>query len=231
MFEKIPSKTRGPEKIQTPEILKCIESFETLLGNPQLKENIEKAAYSAVVSDDLSGRIPALIMSEIMKKVYAEKEENLKTFFIAPLKTNFPTRNQKKIANADAAKIKRELGDDERKVLVVTECICAGYNVEKILNSFDNSNLQADIAALRVYLHSALDKIADLLKRYESNIFIGEKGEFLHDAYSLTGLTRADDAVGMRKRDPNISPEYVRQVRKDVKLAADILYNKFFKES
>jgi len=233
MFEKLPFGGRKKEMIQTPEIVQCLESFKTLLSNPVLKENIEKAAYSAIVGDDLSGRIPTLIMTEIMKKVYTEKKEKFrKTFFITPLQSK---TFYEKLTEPSVAKIKKELGDDKRKVLVVTEYMSLGHNIDQIVNSLKNNNLQADVVSLEVS-DNAKSSINERLKeRYNSNLFVGGGGDFLHmdpktqrHKYHLTGLTRPDTWAGLPERDPNIPAEKVKQVHKDAKLAAEILYNKFF---
>ena len=54
----------------------------------QLKKKIEKGEYDTLISDDVGGRIPTLILRKIIKEL--NPDQKLETYFIASGKTYFP---------------------------------------------------------------------------------------------------------------------------------------------
>lgn len=60
----------------------------------QLKEKIESGEYDTLISDDVGGRIPTLVLRKIIKE--HNPDQKLGTFFIANGETYLPTSANKK---------------------------------------------------------------------------------------------------------------------------------------
>jgi len=74
--------TKEEKLIKHPEIAELREPIQNLLE--QLRDKIDKGEYGVIIGDDASGRIPALILDNVIKSVYQDKGYTKpKTIFFA----------------------------------------------------------------------------------------------------------------------------------------------------
>ncbi|MEK7121576.1 MAG: hypothetical protein AAB857_02610 [Patescibacteria group bacterium] len=129
-FENKP-KIEGRES--TPEFhFREIAEIESAMASlvRQLKEKIESGEYDTLISDDIGGRIPTLILRKIIKE--HNPDQPLGTFFIASGKTYLPT-------SADTEKYEqlqehlKKVTDKTKKALIVTQFISTGKTLALLL--------------------------------------------------------------------------------------------------
>ncbi len=186
----------------------------------QLKDKINNGEYSWIVGDDASGRVPALIFLNVMKKIYKEKGfEEPKLYFIAGGRESFQDQKLEKVSKYIEpffeehthqeydyeTGIKKTIKDvlsffskknknTERggRVLFVTEIIARGEGLEPITKAFIKNNLAYDIATL----FGATEK-EKMEEKLGSKIFKSEESEDLH--YLVYGKSRLSGVI----KNPN----------------------------
>jgi len=233
-----------PEKeIKTPEIKGSREDFENLLN--QLKKNIERGEYSAIIGDDFSGRIPTLIIREVIDRVYKSRErKSIKTFFLRP-PTDDPMSWEllRQQLPKNAAKIKTELKDDKPRVLLVTELVSGGRSIEQLLEALNGQGLRADVAALEL-ANPNNTRFLKMCKDHGANLFYssGSAGiQFFMLAHEKEArpLLKIDiEKTKKRGRILEIAKikrggkpqEEVIQEREDINKLSEILFQKVFEK-
>ena len=105
--------TPKEEKFNFPEIGAIKEDMISLCR--KMKEAFDQARYNVLVSDEVGGRIPALILRKIIKKLHPDKE--LRTLFVASgQKSGLPDyendRDIEKYKKELRAKIQKELDQE-----------------------------------------------------------------------------------------------------------------------
>ena len=143
----------------------------------KLREKIENGEYDTLISDDVGGRIPTLILRKIMlsKAKDDQFKKRLKTFFIAGGKG----RHEDEKELGDFIKGVSEISN---KVLLVTEYIETGKAIKEIMRLFENYGLKSfDVASVTVYSEFIADPTAvgfsEFLSSFKKNsreFFYGE---------------------------------------------------------
>lgn len=239
-FEKKPE----PEKAETEakyhfeEIAELEKPMISLAE--QLKEAIDKGEYDALISDDAGGRIPTLIMREIMagrmRKAHPDftpeqERESLKTYFVAGGQNN---------PNADVLKkfFKETKGKIKKKALLVTEFMFSGKSIYRLGVLLENAGINFDVASAITddpsERHRSLSEY-DLYKKH--NLYVGAEN-FRRDLRiydrrkSLGGIYKI--SLEQESAHPHIWPEnresediqIVADARQDVKLMAKRILEK-----
>ncbi len=161
------------EGFEYPEIEELREPIQEIIK--QLRSKIEKGEYGYVVGDDASGRIPALIVSSFLKKVYEEKGlGSPKTFFFATGRSNTTDVNDWKLAEiAKSVEDFFETNPDNNrnnKVLLVSEYIATGQSLGIICDALKKEKIAYDIATVS----SAFpDDVEDTQDRLGATIYDG----------------------------------------------------------
>ena len=143
--ETIQSPPETPkEKYNFPEIEAIREDMLSLCQ--KMREAIDQGRYTILVSDEVGGRIPTLILRKIIKKIHPEKE--LRTLFVASgQKSDLPDYTQKE----EYAKLKKYLSVNEQDyILLVTQFIYSGHTMQKLASALRDAGLGLqglDIAA------------------------------------------------------------------------------------
>ncbi len=111
----------------------------------ELKENIEKGVYDILISDEISGRIPTLIIREVIRQL-ARENKDIKmpdTFFL-----NFG----KGIIDEEALKkFISSLNPINKKALIVTECMDTFNSMANAVKALEkNDFFNFDIASARI---------------------------------------------------------------------------------
>jgi len=184
------------EKYYFPEILSLKERMTALAL--KMKESIDSGKYSVLVSDEVGGRIPTLILRELIKSANPEKE--IQTFFIASGKSYLHNLNSK--LYEDYLKFFSTKVSPEDHLLLITQYIHSGGTIadlSKILK--DAGVVNIDIAVARSLLDQ---KTAEYVLPNADNIFIGENN---------TGSERVDEesvwftGVGKDQKPESIFPK------------------------
>jgi len=123
--------TPKEEKFNFPEIGAIKEDMISLCR--KMKEAFDQARYNVLVSDEVGGRIPALILRKIIKKLHPDKE--LRTLFVASgQKSGLPDyendrdiEKYKKLVDY----FKKAVGPDDY-ILLVTQHIYSGLTIQKL---------------------------------------------------------------------------------------------------
>ena len=95
----------------------------------QLKEKIESGEYDTLISDDVGGRIPTLILRKIIKE--HNPDQKLQTFFVASGKTYLPTPTDKE-KYGQLQEYLRKVADKTKKALIVTQFVFTGKTLIRL---------------------------------------------------------------------------------------------------
>lgn len=127
-FEKT-EQTPKAEKFNFSEIGAIKEDMVALCR--KMKEAIDQGRYTALVSDEVGGRIPTLILRKVMKKLHPNQE--LKTLFVAAgQKSDLPDYDRDE-DKADYKKLIKYLSvNQDDYVLLVTQFIYSGQTIQKL---------------------------------------------------------------------------------------------------
>lgn len=139
-----------------------LESNMIYLVN-KLKDSIETGVYDILISDEVSGRIPTLIIREVIKMV-AKKQAETKipaTFFL--------TFGKGMIDRAELEKFMANLKPENKKALIVTECIDTFRSLAKAVQALEDTGFSNfDIATASV---------SDTIKDYESEKIVSNNSK------------------------------------------------------
>ncbi len=195
---------------------------------------IQAGEYDLLIGEDASGRIPTLIVGEIMGEIYRQNKNHFETRFIAGRPSG---RERKTINNTPEAqerkgendreyiqKIKRELAP--KRVLLVTDFILSGTGIRSITDSLHAENIPFDICTLRLgYPKKKVEREEQLhssISHGNYPRFGGGEGTAIYNEYFLGGVIKdpeAPDAVhAIRTRDftPRASAEQKEDLIDDV---------------
>lgn len=140
----------------------------------QMKEKIENGEYDTLISDDVGGRIPTLILRRIMKDINPNKKVD--TYFIAGGKY-LPIDNQEKYQQL-LDHLKR-IASKTRKALVVTQFVYTGktiINLADALKEAGAKNFDVAIAEAMPYPHFKKEELPMGLGP-DNQYFIGNQGK------------------------------------------------------
>lgn len=213
---KIENKETAPE-FHFREIAEIEPAMVSLVK--QLKEKIESGEYNTLISDDVGGRIPTLILRKIIKE--NNPDQKLGTFFIASGKTYFPT-------SADTEKYEQLQGhlkkvtDKTKKALIVTQFIFTGKTLIRLADALKEAGVDDfDIATVDAMPHFEDERL--LRNRLgNNNLYVGsEEWHHLHEEHEKLGgirktkdyspyPSRMDDVIA--REDRELSLEEWREI-------------------
>lgn len=143
------------EKFNFPEIEAIKEGMMSLCK--KMKEVIDSGKYTALVSDEIGGRIPTLIIRKIIKRLHSDKE--LKTLFVASGKgSDLPDYGEAGYEDLKNYFNKIIISDDN--VLLVTQYVHRGETIQKLVSALRDS--VPELKSLDVGIMDSLEKEADL---------------------------------------------------------------------
>jgi hypothetical protein len=99
----------------------------------KMKEAIDEGRYTVLVSDEVGGRIPTLVLRKVIKELHPDKE--LKTLFVASGQSSQLPDYDKEIDKENYKKLHeylRRAAGFEDYVLLVTQFVYSGKTVEKL---------------------------------------------------------------------------------------------------
>jgi len=184
----------------------------------QLKENLEAGKYNVLISDDVGGRIPTLILRKLLKKIHPDKA--VKTYFVSGglRLSKIDAENHEKLQ-----KYLKERISDEDSLLIVTQFMFTGRTLIKLSQILNKAGFRDfDIAAAESLPYPEL---ADTLKlRLGSNkLYIGNTNHSKMHEYH-------EHLAGVRKTK-NYSPHPERTDRvfkEEGRILSDDEYREIF---
>ena len=154
----------------------------------QLKEKIDSGDYDTLISDDVGGRIPTLILRKIVKEHNPDQE--LGTFFIASGKTYLPTsRDTEKYEKLQEHL--RKITSKTKKALIVTQIIFTGKTLIRLADALQEAGVDDfDIASVDAMPHFEEEEL--LRSRLgKNNLYVGsEAWHHLHEEHEKLGGIR-----------------------------------------
>lgn len=224
----------GP-KYNFRQIERLQKSAEALVQ--QLKEKIDNEEYDMLIGDDVSGRIPTLILRGVinerrhqLSKDKSSQVNEIPTKFIVGGRA-YDVENTEEIIKF-LEKIKPQI---KKKALLVTEYMDSGKGMDKMARAFNRAGIDFDVATFASFENPDFyQKNCDNLSGHE--IFAGEEGfEHVSGIYGQRGFAgimkhhehESAHAVrykGHYERMPLEKQKNINQAREDVKiLAAEVV--------
>jgi hypoxanthine phosphoribosyltransferase len=188
-----------------------------------LKKQIESDAYDYIVSDDVGGRIPSLVIKKVYKEIQAGK--SLPISFISGgklLSSLFDVKSPKfkEYVNYLKDKVAKKL---KKKALLVTEYVDTGSSLTALVSGLKRAKIKHDLAI--VYSRQLEDDDYENIKDKKSLLFIGKinlpddfiKGFYAHTS-KLSGVEKGSEA--------KIHPELYNKVAKNYGLRVTAQQNR-----
>jgi len=218
------------------ELMKEIEPAMISLVQ-QMKDNIEKGEYTALLSDEVGGRIPTLILRKIIKEKGPNKD--FKTYFLSAGQNmpgwEFPDEedfmsprdySEPRISDKKGYKKMRgylaDLDYGNGRLLIVTEYTFKGKTLQKIGLALEDTGIIGgfDFAIMH---NTGFSDVIERLEKFEckngSKIFVGEENynsQFSEGHKELGGIRKAKEYSPVPiKTLKKIKEEGIREITKE----------------
>ncbi len=182
----------------------------------QLKNEIKEGAYSTLIGDDASGRVPALIFYNLLTSLY-EKSGHQKPQILFMAGRMAEWENVKIEHLKDNVQLPKN-----KKALLITDLIHNGNTLRGFLDAFEKSNIEADIASIGCDSESF---VKNHTSHFPNNkIAIGTFGQpSIYGKSNLSGVQKNDRAILAESiRSQEARPDVI-SARNDVKVLSDRL--------
>ena len=233
-------KNKEHKEIKNREVWELRFPIETLLG--ELRESIEKGKYKVIIGDDVSARIPTLIINNIIKKYNEEKKEKAPQLFFIPGSGRIEEHlggsqegKQEDIENYVLLEYFKPLKTEDR-VLICTDWIQSGLSLKPLVRALREYGIKYDIATIGLP-NGYID--LEGLKGDDSIIYAGSSDvpKIYHNR-ELSGVvkdprsTRSDTIKYSDENNPKnkIIQEKINQAREAISILSEELYDWFKKK-
>lgn len=213
-----------------------LEQPITALVN-QLKPNFEEGAYSMIIGDDTSGRLPTLVIHNVADAIYEHQGlPKIPTVFIQSARAIKEEDIKKQV---EALKLRYKERPTDKKVLVVTEYINSGWSIKRLTQSLAENGIDCDIATLDAVEPEALyrewgtfssDTVIFSGTPLSTERTFGHSSPKIWSKPTLTGLKRAavsEIGVSVLKLGPEIRQDTIN-AREDIKTLSDRLIGRIY---
>jgi len=234
-----------PPEFEYKRFEKSIKGFENLIK--QLAPVFKNNEYHIVVGDDISGRIPTLVIGELMKAINRENKLASPQVLFLPAGHGTPLRFRKINDSVQSAfndyfkelSLVGKIDSSNDKVLIVTESIMDGISIENLVKLWGEKGFSCDVATLSSNIDPKLysDPDSDCYRPGLDGIKIYDGGEtmpsFWPEDPSNVGVSRDYRNIFSQKNKPESSYERDRIIgnRRDVKKMADYLKQIYDREN
>lgn len=174
--------------------------------------------YDTVLSDDASGRLVAIFLSQVINKKKLElNEQSVQTYFLQG--GGHQKEGIYEAVDDFISQKKSSIG----KALLVTEHIASGNSINSMVKKLEGQDIDFDVASLSVSEEFLSEKDKEKFKKLTKRVrYGGENAEGL-DLYNqpFTGVRKnhKSGAHPMRIKDPSLQKS-VGEARKDIRLMA-----------
>ncbi len=206
--------------IKTREIIKTQERMGQIIGN--MRSNISRGEYSVVVSDERSGRIPAMVMWNVMRLVNEKNGREVpKVVLFKKEKTSDKEWSREATSdNLVSALSARPIKPG--KALFVTEFLKDGVSMSVARRAFEATGRCMEVAALQAHYSNDYYKKAfpgvEIFLPYPSM----RKSPLFVDRYELMGLPQLPDV------EFEVAFEQAKIIKKDINSLAERMVGRFF---
>jgi len=179
------------EKVEPPFNHLSIEALARLV----IKLERDLPTYDTILSDDVSGRLPSLLLRKIIDKVRSKNN-------LGPVKTYFLAAGR--YAKSEKRESIKKFLTDKRnaigKALLVTEYIQSGEGIAWVMNSLQEAEINFDVASVSSSLENEfyIKEFGDIFKKLR----YGQRGDAGLSFYGMT----ARRVGGVAKDPSNPSP-------------------------
>ncbi len=143
-IEKQPiSEILGERKYNHVEIAEIEPAVISLVE--KLKEKLENKTFDLLISDDIGGRIPTLILRKLIKKL--DPENPIRTYFVSAGGT---IQGTDKINQEKFEKYLEEVTKDSKNLLIVTQFVDLGRTIVKFAKKLNELGKEYDMATVDV---------------------------------------------------------------------------------
>jgi hypothetical protein len=183
-----------------PYHFKGMEQIEPAMAKvvAQLKKEIESGQYDTLISDDVGGRIPTLVMRAVMKR--KNPNQDLRAYFVSggqyldPSK-NVPDIDRKKELSKYLSRVK-----PKKRALIVTQYAHSGKSLGHLTEAVRNSGIEDFDVVIAQYEDSTFNS-----DKIYSNM--GENGRVITGERSYSKLNEHHEQLaGVRKTKKQYTP-------------------------
>ncbi|MFA6437470.1 MAG: hypothetical protein WC242_00575 [Candidatus Paceibacterota bacterium] len=211
---------------------KTIEELEPAIASlvAQLKEKIETGEYDTLISDEVGGRIPTLVLRKVIQELNPEKRLN--TFFVCGGRSSRGKEDYYEMVS-----FFREHTDKIKKALIVTEFVFRGTTIRDMsdaLRDGTDGKAELDVASLFQYIPEEAEELRRGLERKNARLFVGEEDygrapgheegqiDLHNDAQWLGGIEKS-------KKEHSIHPiALVKLMQEEGRILRDEEFNEIF---
>lgn len=186
-------KNENVQEIKMHEIAEMYEPAKRIFSG--LRENIETGEYVAILGDDASGRLPALLFHRVLGAIYKEKNfDRPKILFFAGRIIKDPGLEEK--IKQDFINFIEKTGVQklakDKKVLFVTDTIWSGQTLRLFAEALKKIEINFDIATIGI----GSTRPGDIIEREKclsgGKIFWGKAGllPYIYGRHYLSGVKK-----------------------------------------
>ncbi len=182
--ESFPSKTK--EKFHFKEIEQLRTPVERVMK--KLYPKIAAGEYGLILGDDASGRIPSLLLNDIIRGIYQEfGHEYPRLSFVAgskELEGEAKDKKKEKISRF-LEELQKKQKNGERKILIVTDVIATGVSLDPLIEAIKEKGIDFDVVSMGDVSSYDIDS------RWGKPIYSGETGvPKIYGMGSLSGVEK-----------------------------------------
>ncbi len=237
------------EKIETETIKKFIPEVEDLRRPTEkilseIYPEIERGAYQAIIGDDASGRIPALLFRKIINSLYTERGfPTLETRFVAGSRnyqmTDEEIERKQSLLSEFIHGLRNDLEKKHnkpiQKVLIVTEYVETGKALDPLIQTLKEYQIDFDVVTIDV----SDSMTEEAPKRWGKDIIFGRNSDSLPKIYGESRLNGVEKnarelfSTPAREKSPceNGEASEMAIAREDANLLAKEILEKLKKDS
>ncbi|RJQ35090.1 hypothetical protein C4556_01070 [Candidatus Parcubacteria bacterium] len=203
----------------------------------ELLPDIESGAYSTIIGDDASGRVPTIILAHVIKSIYELKGHQPPVVrFLAGSTGLLKDQKSEDVADIAVEKAKslaeqvKKIQDtvrkhsEPKKVLIVTDIIDTGESIQTLLSALKRNDWDADVATIGTTDEAKLQELSDL---WGTRIVRGRwTGAMIYQDKALTGVQKKKGDL-FATPHPEADPDRVRHGRDVARQIARELFDKY----
>jgi len=193
--------------------------------NKEIFNSIKNNEYATLIAEDASGRIPGLIMYELLRKVAERDQKTLpEIYFMAGSFSAKDMESKNKLTNNYLDSVVLKKHNPNKKVLVVTEYIMEGNSLKPITDGLKKQAINYDVLSIGLSVNAwstiqakreKLGNVANAKREIPGSIFRRE---------DLSGVVKNPDEM-LSKKSITADQLTINQIRKEVHIVADKLYS------
>ena len=148
---------QNEKEIKLEEVAELEEPIKKIIE--KIKDRIENGEYGLIIGDDASGRIPALILGNFIKKISEQKDFDRPNIIFIPGKLEKDDFWSVLFKSVVASKKQHEELDDylskhgarkDKKILIITDTLKTGYSLLTLIELLKRAGYGCDIATIGI---------------------------------------------------------------------------------